>query len=38
MIDAVLAEMPRIKRLISAGRIKIEDFEFMEYVGCEIIP
>lgn len=38
LIDAVSAEIPRIKSLIKNGRIKLEDFEFMKYNGCEIIP
>jgi len=38
LVDAVANEIPRIRRLINAGRIKIEDFDFMQYIGCEIIP
>lgn len=38
MIDAIKAETPQIKKLIQKGKIKMEDFEFMQYVGCEIIP
>jgi putative peptide-modifying radical SAM enzyme len=38
MINAVTAETPRIMKLIKAGKIKIEDFQFMKYNGCEIIP
>jgi putative peptide-modifying radical SAM enzyme len=38
LIEAVAGEIPRIKRLIDAGRIKVEDFDFMQYIGCEIIP
>lgn len=38
MIDAIKAETPRIRQLIKNGKIKMEDFEFMKYVGCEIIP
>lgn len=38
MIDAIASEMPRIKQLIKNGRIKMEDFNFMKYIGCEIIP
>jgi putative peptide-modifying radical SAM enzyme len=38
MIDAIASEMPRIKQLIKNGRIKIKDFKFMKYIGCEIIP
>lgn len=38
MINAIIAELPRIKRLINAGKISLKDFEFMKYIGCEIIP
>ena len=38
LIDAVRTEIPRIRRLIEEGRIGLEDFEFMKYNGCEIIP
>ncbi|MEM2780906.1 MAG: TIGR04084 family radical SAM/SPASM domain-containing protein [Candidatus Bathyarchaeia archaeon] len=38
MVEAVTCEIPRIKRLIENGRIKRENFEFMQYIGCEIIP
>jgi uncharacterized protein len=38
MIEAVNSELPRIRGLLKAGKVKAEDFEFMKYVGCEIIP
>jgi len=38
LIDAVTEEMPRIRRLIGDGRVRLNDFEFMKYNGCEIIP
>ncbi|MEM2103688.1 MAG: TIGR04084 family radical SAM/SPASM domain-containing protein [Candidatus Bathyarchaeia archaeon] len=38
LIDAVEEAVPKIKGLINEGRIKLEDFEFMKYIGCEIIP
>jgi len=38
MINAIATEMPSIMKLIKAGKIKIEDFQFMKYNGCEIIP
>ncbi|MBS7608096.1 TIGR04084 family radical SAM/SPASM domain-containing protein [Candidatus Bathyarchaeota archaeon] len=38
LINAVACEIPRIRRLISAGKLKIGDFDFVQYVGCEIIP
>ncbi|MEM1589281.1 MAG: TIGR04084 family radical SAM/SPASM domain-containing protein [Candidatus Bathyarchaeia archaeon] len=38
MVEAIKCEIPRVRRLIEAGRIGMEDFEFMQYVGCEIIP
>ncbi|MGQ9640677.1 MAG: TIGR04084 family radical SAM/SPASM domain-containing protein [Candidatus Bathycorpusculaceae bacterium] len=38
LIDAVSQEIPRINKLIEKGRIRLEDFNFMKYNGCEIIP
>ncbi len=38
LIDAIAEEMPRMRRLIESGRIRLKDFEFMKYNGCEIIP
>ncbi|MEM3725790.1 MAG: TIGR04084 family radical SAM/SPASM domain-containing protein [Candidatus Bathyarchaeia archaeon] len=38
LIDAVSQEIPKIRSLIEKERIKLEDFKFMEYNGCEIIP
>jgi putative peptide-modifying radical SAM enzyme len=38
MIQAIVGELPRIRRLIKTGRIRVEDFNFLKYVGCEIIP
>jgi sulfatase maturation enzyme AslB (radical SAM superfamily) len=38
LIDAIAKEMPRIKKLVSDGRINLKNFEFLKYNGCEIIP
>lgn len=38
LIEAIQQEIPRIKSLIDAGWIKLEDFNFTRYNGCEIIP
>ncbi len=38
LIDAVRNQVPRIERLIEAGRVSKRDFEFIKYNGCEIIP
>ena len=38
LIEAVSAEIPRIKGLIEEKKIQLEDFKFMKYNGCEIIP
>jgi uncharacterized protein len=38
LVDAVKAEVPRIQQLLKKGKIKIENFDFMKYNGCEIIP
>jgi len=38
LINAVKAELPRINRLIDNGKVRLNDFEFGKYNGCEIIP
>jgi uncharacterized protein len=38
LVTAVESELPRLKRLISAGKVSLNDFEFIKYNGCEIIP
>ncbi len=38
LINAVDVELPRIKQLIKNGKVNRQDFEFMKYNGCEIIP
>jgi len=38
LINAVVKQLPRIRKLIKDGKIRIENFEFMKYNGCEIIP
>jgi uncharacterized protein len=38
LVNAVEAELPRIKQLIKNGKVRQSDFEFMKYNGCEIIP
>ena len=38
LVGSVNSQLPKIKKLIKDGKIKSEDFEFLEYNGCEIIP
>jgi putative peptide-modifying radical SAM enzyme len=38
LVDTISGEMPKIRRLVRSGRINLENFEFMKYNGCEIIP
>ncbi|MGQ9726836.1 MAG: SPASM domain-containing protein, partial [Candidatus Bathycorpusculaceae bacterium] len=38
LIEAIHAEIPKIKGLIREKKIRLEDFKFMKYNGCEIIP
>lgn len=38
LISAVEEELPRIKRLLERGKTGLNDFEFIKYNGCEIIP
>jgi uncharacterized protein len=38
LIKAVECEVPRIRRLISKGKVGIDDFDYVKYNGAEIIP
>jgi uncharacterized protein len=38
LIKNVETQLPRIKQLINQGQIRLTDFEFLKYNGCEIIP
>ena len=38
LIGAIIKEVARIRRLIEDGKVSLEDFEFMKFNGCEIIP
>ncbi|HLE75232.1 MAG TPA: TIGR04084 family radical SAM/SPASM domain-containing protein [Candidatus Bathyarchaeia archaeon] len=38
LVNAIEAELPRIKQLITNGKVSLSDFEFLKYNGCEIIP
>ena len=38
LVAAVEAQVPRIEQLISQGKVKEQDFTFLKYNGCEIIP
>ena len=38
LIDAVESELPRIQQLLKTRKIRVEDFDFIKYNGCEIIP
>lgn len=38
LVNTITAELPRIKKLITDGKIGLSDFDFMKYNGCEIIP
>ncbi len=38
LIESVKAEVPRIQELIKNGRIRLQDFKYLKYNGCEIIP
>jgi putative peptide-modifying radical SAM enzyme len=38
LINAVRTELPRINALVKDGKVRLSDFEFMKYNGCEIIP
>ena len=38
LIETVQDEIPRIQRLMLNKKIKLEDFDYLKYNGCEIIP
>jgi len=38
LVNTLTAELPKIKQLITDGKIRLNDFDFMKYNGCEIIP
>lgn len=38
LIDSVKNAEPRVRRLISEGKIRLADFDYLKYNGCEIIP
>ncbi len=38
LIKSVKNEMPRIKKIIDSKKISGQNFEFIKYNGCEIIP
>jgi putative peptide-modifying radical SAM enzyme len=38
LIEAVNCEVPRIQNLIKNKKIRLEDFNYLKYNGCEIIP
>jgi uncharacterized protein len=38
LVNAVNIQLPRIEKLIEEGKVRLSDFEFMKYNGCEIIP
>lgn len=38
LVKAMVEELPRIRRLLQRGAISLENFQFMQYNGCEIIP
>jgi uncharacterized protein len=38
LVDTLKDELPKIRRLIADGRIRLGDFEYVKYNGAEIIP
>jgi putative peptide-modifying radical SAM enzyme len=38
LIESISLRIPRMRELIEKGRIQLEDFEYVKYNGCEIIP
>ncbi len=38
LIETVKSEIPRIQELIRMRKVTIQDFDYLKYNGCEIIP
>ena len=38
LVADVKEQIPKIKQLIEAGEVALEDFDYLKYNGCEIIP
>jgi hypothetical protein len=38
LVDTISGQMPRINKLMRNGRIRLRDFEYVRFNGCEIIP
>ena len=38
LIETIESEIPRIQSLISQKKISLNDFDYLKYNGCEIIP
>lgn len=38
LTEAVSEQLPRMQELIDEERIKLKDFDYLKYNGCEIIP
>jgi putative peptide-modifying radical SAM enzyme len=38
LVNAIVEELPRIKKLVEDGNIDTKDLGFLKYNGCEIIP
>jgi putative peptide-modifying radical SAM enzyme len=38
LIEAVSDQAPRMQELIEHGKVKLKDFEYVKYNGCEIVP
>jgi uncharacterized protein len=38
LIEAVRTEVPRIRRLMINGNVRLADFDYFKFNGCEIIP
>ena len=38
LIESISDQRPRIQELIHHGKVRLKDFEYLKYNGCEIIP
>ncbi len=38
LVSSVDSQLPQIRQLIAEGKIRLKDFDYLRYNGCEIIP
>jgi uncharacterized protein len=38
LVAAVAEQIPMVKKLVESGKVRLSDFGYVKYNGCEIIP